>query len=70
MTAQDEPLGSARQELAELKRLCTKAADALDIMTQMLLISDVPLEWEETKRKENKTLIAELRKAAECAHPR
>jgi hypothetical protein len=28
--AQDEPLGRARQELAEIKRLCARAADALE----------------------------------------
>jgi hypothetical protein len=53
------------KEIHGLKTLCTRAADALDIMTQMLLISDVPLEWEENKRRENKIIIAELRKAAE-----
>jgi hypothetical protein len=52
-------------EVAVLKKLCEKAAETLDIMTQFLLVSDVPLEWEENKRRENKVLIAELRKAAE-----
>jgi hypothetical protein len=54
----------SREMENRLKTLLTRAADALDIMTQFLLISDVPLEWEENKRRENTALIAELRKAA------
>jgi len=55
------------ERLVELERLCARAADALDLMTQMLLISDVPLDWEEPKTRANRALIAELRKAAESS---
>jgi len=62
------PLAEYKETLERLRRLeklCARAADALDVMTQFLLISDVPLEWEENKRRENRKLIDELRKAAE-----
>jgi hypothetical protein len=61
----EEALQRQDNAIIELKALLIRAADALDIMTQFLLISDVPLEWEENKRRENTALIAELRKAAE-----
>jgi len=54
-----------RGQRQELRSLLSRAADALDIMTQLLLISDIA-ECEEQKLvKENTSLIAQLRKALE-----
>jgi hypothetical protein len=50
--AEDEQLGRARQQIAELKRLLTRAADALEWPGQLL-------------QSDFRKLIVELRKAAE-----
>jgi hypothetical protein len=52
-SADDEPLGRARQELAQIKRLCARAADALEAGWP----TDGELERDDIK------LIAQLREA-------
>jgi hypothetical protein len=54
---------SLRLDAVENRRLITELCDALDIMTQLLLISKFPLEWEQSKRRENETLLQRAREA-------
>jgi hypothetical protein len=56
-------LGEKLADLTMAKEFITELCDALDIMTQFLLISDLPLELEETKRREIQALIQRAREA-------